>query len=58
MSADQNPICTESVGRPACVSRLAAIMLRIHQAQNARPALRLITTPASNDAKPAPEPAR
>lgn len=26
-------IRAESVGRPACVSRLAAIMLRIHQAQ-------------------------
>lgn len=43
------PVRVESVGRPACVSRLAAMMLRLHQQQNARPALRLITTPASND---------
>lgn len=42
------PIRVESVGRPTCLSRLAAMMLRL-QAQNARPALRLVE-PASNDA--------
>lgn len=44
------PIRVEAVNRPACVSRLAALMLRLHLAQNARPALRLVQ-PASNEAR-------